>query len=278
MKVTIKTDQEFAMRAIWSGLISFGLINIPVKLYSASDEHAVKFSLLHKSDLAPIRYVRSCKEDNQEVPYEEMVKGYEYQKGEYVVFEKDDFKRLDQKKTGTIEIVQFSKSEEIDPIFFAKPYYLEPDKRGDKPYALLREALRSSDTVAVVKYVLRNKQHLGTIKPYGEVLILNQLRYSSEMRETKDLHLPEKNILDKKEISMAQELVEKLTDRFQPEKFHDEYSEELQHAIEDKVKGIPVAKKGKASKSSKIHDISSLLQESLNELRKTKKPVKRKTG
>lgn len=269
---------KVAMRAIWSGLISFGLINIPVKLYSASDEHAVRFSLLHKGDLSPIRYVRSCKEDNREVPYEDMVKGYEYQKGEYVVFDREDFKRLDQKKTGTIEIVQFAKSEEIDPIFFAKPYYLEPDKKGAKPYALLREALRSSDTVAVVKFVFRNKQHLGMIKPYGEALILDQMRYSSEMRDAKDLDLPEKSLIDKKELRMAQELVEKLTNPFQPEAFHDEYTEELQKAIEDKVKGIPIGKKGKTHRSSKIHDISSLLEESLNELRRSKKQSKRKTG
>ncbi|MCE5318566.1 MAG: Ku protein [Parachlamydia sp.] len=266
------------MRAIWSGLISFGLINIPVKLYSASDEHAIKFSLLHKADLSPIRYVRSCKEDDKEIGYQDMVKGYEYQKGEYVVFDKEDFKRLDKKKTETIEIVQFTKSEEIDPIFFAKPYYLEPDKGGGKPYALLREALKSSDTVAVVKFVFRNKQHLGIIKPYGEALILDQMRYASEMRETKDLELPEKKLLDKKEISMAQELVEKLTDRFDPTAFRDEYTEELRKAIEDKVQGIPVGKKGKATKSSKIHDISTLLKESLDELRRTKKPSRRKTG
>lgn len=266
------------MRAIWSGLVSFGLINVPIKLYSATDDHAISFDLLHKTDLSPIRYARICKEDGKEIPYQDIVKGYEYQKGEYIVFTEEDFKRINVKKTGTIEIVQFTKSEEIDSIFFEKPYYLEPDKGGAKPYALLREALKASGTVAVVKFVFRNRESLGIIKPYGDALILDQMRFSSEIRQTKDLNLPEKSLIDKKEISMALELIKNLTDKFQPEVYRDEYTHELQKAIDAKVKGIPIAKKGKAPKISKIHDISALLKESLEELRKTKRPSRRKAG
>ncbi|MCE5318565.1 MAG: Ku protein [Parachlamydia sp.] len=267
------------MRAIWSGLVSFGLINVPIKLYSATDEHAISFDMLHKTDLSPIRYARICKEDGKEIPYKDIVKGYEYQKGEYIVFTEEDFKRIDVKKTGTIEIVQFTKSEEIDSIYFEKPYYLEPDKGGAKPYALLREALKASGTVAVAKFVFRNRESLGIIKPYGEALILDQMRFASEIRPTKELNLPEKSLLDKKEIGMALELIEKLTDKFKPEAYRDEYTQELQKAIDAKVKGIPIGKKGKAApKVSKIHDISALLKESLEELRRTKKPARRKAG
>lgn len=267
------------MRAMWSGLVSFGLINVPVKLYSATDEHAISFDMLHKTDLSPIRYARICKEDGKEIPYKDIVKGYEYQKGEYIVFTEEDFKRIDMKKTGTIEIVQFTKSEEIDSIYFEKPYYLEPDKGGAKPYALLREALKASGTVAVAKFVFRNRESLGIIKPYGDALILDQMRYSNEIRQTKDLTLPEKSLVDKKEISMALELVKNLTDKFQPDAFRDEYTYALQKAIDAKVKGAPIPKKSKATKVSKVHDISALLKESLEELRKNRKPSpRRKAG
>lgn len=267
------------MRAIWSGLISFGLINVPVKLYSATEEHAISFDLLHKTDLSPIRYARICKEDEKEIPYKDIVKGYEYQKGEYVVFDEEDFKKVNAKKTGTIEIVQFTKNEEIDSIYYEKPYLLEPDKGAAKAYALLREALAQSNTVAVVKFVFRHKESIGIIKPYGNVLILDQMRFASEIRQSKELDLPEKNLVDKKEIGMALQLIDSLTEKFKPEEFKDEYTHELRQALEAKVKGLPVSKKGKAvPRSSKIHDITALLQESLDELRKTKKPRKRKAG
>lgn len=265
------------MRAIWSGSISFGLINVPVKLYSASEEHEISFHLLHKTDLSPIRYARICKAEEKEIPYEDVVKGYEYEKGEYVVFEEKDFENVSVKKTGAIDIIIFTKNEWIDSIYFEKPYYLEPDKGAAKPYALLREVLKSSKTVAVVKYIFRNKEHLGIVKPYKEALILEQMRFASEIRQMEDLKLPERNLVNKKELDMALQLVDKLTGEFNPKDYKDEYTHELQQAIEDKLHGISKGKKGKVVRTSKIHDLTELLEQSLQGWDKKKK-TQRKTG
>lgn len=266
------------MRSIWSGAISFGLINIPIKLYSASEERALSFDLLHKKDLSPIRYARICKQDGSEVPYEDIVKGYEYQKGEYVIIEGEEFKRMDREKTNTIEIVQFAKSDEIDSIYFDKPYFLEPGKGAEKAYALLRETLRRSNKVGVVKYVLRNKEHIGIIKPYLNAIILDQMRYAAEIRDLNDLKLPDEKKISKEEIDVALKLVNQLTGKFDARKFHDEYSEELRELIDAKVKGVEKAprKKGAAKKPTKVHDIMSLLRASLeNEKKPKSKPHKR---
>lgn len=269
------------MRSIWSGSVSFGLINVPIKLYSATDEHVLSFDMLHKKDLAPIRYARICTDDGKEIPYSDIVKGYEYEKGEYVVVENEDFKRASAEKTGLIEIVHFAMEKEIDSIYFEKPYYLEPDKGAAKPYALLREALRQSKKVAIVKYVFKNRDHLGVIKPYQDVLILDQLRFANEIRNVEGLKLPEKAEVAKKEVDMALKLIEQLTEKFEIQAYHDTYTEKLQEVIEGKIKGKPIPKAGKATKPSKVHDIMSLLKASLEEPKKKKK-VKhekpRKTG
>lgn len=263
------------MRSMWSGSISFGLINIPVRLYSATDEHAISFDLLHKTDLSPIRYARICTSDGKEIPYDNIVKGYEYQKGEYIIVEEEDFKRASAQKNGIIEIVNFSMENEIDSIYFEKPYYLEPDKGASKSYALLRETLRQAQKVAVVKFVFKNRDHLGIIKPYMDVLILDQLRFASEIRNAEELKLPSKDEVGKKEIDMALKLVDQLTEKFEVNDYKDTYIEKLKKVIEDKINGqIPVEKKGKAPKPSKVHDIMSLLKASLEES-PNKKPKKK---
>src|SRR5215211_1486354 len=142
------------MRALWTGSLSFGLINIPMKLYSATQEHGLNFDMLHKKDLSPIRYARICKADGKEIPYKDIVKGYEYQKGDYVVLVEEDFKRANIKKTKSIEMIEFTKESEINPLYYEKPYYLEPDKGADKAYVLLREALLKSKKVGIAKFVL----------------------------------------------------------------------------------------------------------------------------
>ena len=269
------------MHSIWSGTISFGLINVPIRLYSATDEHMISFHLLHKDDLAPIRYARICTEDGKEIPYENIVKGYEYEKGEYVVIEDEDFKRASALKTNMIEIVNFSMENEIDPIYFEKPYYLEPGKGASKSYALLREALSQSHKVAIVKYVLKNKEHLGVVKPYLDVLILDQLRFANEIRNLEGLKLPEKDEVGKKEVEMAMKLISQLTEKFDINAYHDTYTEKLQEVIDDKIKGRALPKAGKPPKPSKVHDIMSLLKASLEEPRQQKgkkKEKRRKMG
>lgn len=264
------------MRSIWSGALSFGLINIPVHLFSGTEEHALSFDMLHKTDLSPIRYARICKQDGKEIPYKDIVKGYEFQKGEYIVVDESDFKSVDLPKSNAIEIVQFTMKAEIDSIYYEKPYFLEPGKGAEKPYALLREALMKSKKVGVVKFIFRNREHLGVIEPYGDAIILNQMRFLSEIRDVNELKLPKEGQVNKKEIEMALKLVDQLTDKFQPEAFHDEYTEKLQEVIDAKIKGLPKSKKTAAApKPSKVHDIMSLLKASLEEPKTTKKTAKK---
>jgi DNA end-binding protein Ku len=269
------------MRAIWTGSISFGLINIPVRLYSASEEHPITFDLLHRTDLSPIRYARICKEEEKEVPYKDIVKGYEYQQGQYVVVDEEELKGADEEKTKTIEIKQFAHLAEIECVFFERPYYLEPGKGADKAYALLRETLKMSQKAAIVKFVIKNKEHLGVLKEYHNVIVLDQMRFAEEMRNTDDLKVPSSNLITKKEMDMSLKLVEQLTETFNPEQYRDEYTEKLKETIKAKVKSQekPSKKKMPVKKSSKIHDITALLEASLKAHKPAKhEPIKRKNA
>lgn len=260
------------MRALWSGTISFGLVNIPIRVYSASEEKELSFHMLHKKDLSPVRFAKMCKRDGEEVPYNEIVKGYEYQKGEYVVVEEEDFVKANPKKTKTIEIQNFTLLDEVDTIYFSKPYYLEPDKGGSKAYKLLREALKRSKKVAVTEFVFHNKQHFGIVKAEGEVLVLYQLRYPSEIRSPDSLSLPKEEKVSDKEIKIALDLVEKQTETFNPKKYKDTYTEELQQVIDAKVKGKKPARKSKAPQATVSSDLMHLLQQSLTKSLNKKTP------
>jgi len=252
------------MRALWNGALSFGLINIPIRLYSATEDNGLNFDMLHKTDLSPIRYARICKADGKEIPYQDIVKGYEYEDGDYVVLVDEDFKRADVKKTKTIEIFDFVDEKEIDPIYYEKPYYLEPGKGADKAYVLLRESLRKSQKVGLARFVFHTREHVGVLKPYGNLIILDQLRYQSEIRDPGDLHIPKSADATAREISMAIKLIEQLTAHFEPKKYHDSYTEELKQIIEEKAKGKKHrAKKGKEPKITEMKDIMSLLKQSL---------------
>ncbi|MBX4190268.1 Ku protein [Candidatus Parcubacteria bacterium] len=255
------------MRAIWSGAISFGLVNIPVKLYSATQERVLKFNLLHKKDLSPIHNVRVCEADGREVPYEDLVRGFEYQKGDYVVLSEEDFKKANVRKTKTIDILDFADEEDIDTIFFDTPYYLEPEKKAEKPYALLREALKKSGRVGVAQFVLRTKEHLAVLRPYGNVIVLNQLRFHHEIRPTKELELPDKEIVKAKEVEMALRLIDELTGDFDPASYHDTYSEELMNIIEARAKGKRPKAKGKAPRATRTPDLMATLRQSLQRTR-----------
>ena len=270
-------NEEVIMRPMWSGALSFGLINIPIKVMNATQEHPLSFDMLHNKDLSPIRFARICKEDGKEIPYEEIVKGYEYQKGEYIVIEDEDFQKANPKRVKTIDIQEFVYEQEIDSIYFTKPYYLEPDKGAAKAYNLLCEALTKSKKVGIAKFIFRNKEHLGVIKPMKNILVLNQLRFASEVRAIKDLEIPETES-NKKEVEMALKLIEQLTNPFNPEQYTDTYTEEMLHIIDQKVKGIKPSKKKEASeKPSKVHDIMSLLKASLKSDPKEKAEKKPKT-
>lgn len=255
------------MRSIWKGSISFGLINIPVRLYGASRSRELKFKLLHKKDHSEIHYARICEAEGKEIPWEEIVKGYKYKKGDYVVLADEDFEKANLKKTKTIEILDFTYEDQIDTIYFKTPFYLEPEKGAANAYNLLREALKKSKKVAVGHFVLRNHEHLGVIKPHGDLLILNQLRYQSELIPPKDLQIPKEKAIPKRELDTALSLIDLLTKEFNPKKYADTYTEEVKALIAKKAKGGKL--KPRKEKRARPAKIFPLLKKSL-ELHKKK--------
>lgn len=254
------------MRAIWKGSISFSLVNIPIALYPATRREEIKFHLLRKSDLSPIKYRRVAEADNQEVPWEEIVKGYEYEKGQFVVIEEEDFKRADIEATQTVDIMEFVPLEAIDPMFFDKPYYLEPEKKGAKAYALLREALKKSGKVGIAKVVLKTRQHLAAVKPDRDALVLELMHFAEELVDGKELQIPGNLEVGGKELEMAGELIGRMTTDWQADKYTDDYSHALMNLIEQKVQSGGQSPSVTATKRepTKVIDLVAVLQESLN--------------
>ncbi len=223
--------------------------------------------MLHKADHAPIRYVRMCKKDGEEVAWDDIVKGYEYQEGDYIVLTQQELDELDAKKTQTIDIIQFVDEPDIDIRYFEKPYYLESSKGGDKAYALLRAALKKSNKLALAKFVMHEHEHLAVIKPVGRALVLNQMRYPSDLREPGELHLPSDSELTDKEVDMALKLVRQETKPFIPEDLPDVFTDELEQLIKQKAKGhkpIKPTTKDDDSKTS-AKDLMGALKASLKE-------------
>lgn len=256
------------MRALWKGSISFGLVNIPIRMYTATQEHELKFVLLHKKDHSQIRYARICKEEGKEVAWQEIVKGYEFQPGEFVVIDEEDFKKANLQKTKTIEIVNFSKEDEIDTIYYSKPYFLEPEKGAHNSYALLRDALKKSKKVGIAKFVIHNREHIAVIKPYENIIVLNELRYQSEIIHASELAKAlqkEKTKTSPKELDVALKLIDNLTSHFNPRRYKDTYVDEIKKIINQKAKGRKIHPKGEEPKPSKVQDIMSLLKASLDQ-------------
>ncbi|MEK7152892.1 MAG: Ku protein [Patescibacteria group bacterium] len=253
------------MRAIWNGSISFGLVNIPVRMYSgANPREGIDLDMLHKDDHAPIRYARICRKDGEEIPWNDIVKGYEYREGDYVVLTKKELESIDAQKTQTIDIQQFVNENDIDIRYFEKPYYLEVVKGGEKAYALLRAALQKSGKLALARFVLHEREHVAAIKPVGRALVLNQMRFPTDLREPGELHFPTDKEVTEKEVEMALKLIKQETRPFITEDLHDTYTEELEELIKDKTKGkkIPKATK-KAPKETSPKDLMAALKDSL---------------
>jgi DNA end-binding protein Ku len=262
-------------RAIWKGNISFGLVNIPIALYPATRREELKFRLLRKSDLSPVNYKRVAEKDGKEVPWDEIVKGYEYAKGKYVVLKEEDFERVDLEATQTVDIQDFVDQEEIDPMFFYKPYYLEPQKGGDKAYALLRGALKDSDKVGIAKVVIKTRQYLAGVKPEEDgALLLELMHFADELADPGKLHLPKKIEVGKREMNMAKSLIDSMSSKWDPEKYKDDYKKALMEVIEEKVEagGKEIEEKPKkAPKPTKVIDLVSVLQKSLDQTGTKKK-------
>jgi DNA end-binding protein Ku len=264
------------MRSIWTGSLAFGLINIPIRLYSASYAQRVDLDMLHKKDNSPIRYAIICKLEDKEIPYKEVVKGYQYEEGEYVTITSEDFESIAIEKTNLIDIQQFTDASEIDSVYFDKPYFLEPQKGATKAYTLLREALNKSGKVALAKFTLRNREHLAVVKVHNDALILNQLRYHEEIRDSKELSIPEKTTATAKEIKMAMQLIDQLTEHFKPEKYKDTYVKDLQAVIKAKSKGkLKVTKKQKkVIEKTKTEDILKKLKASLGQTKSNRRQAR----
>lgn len=255
--------------AIWSGSLSFGLVNIPVRLLSATKPQALTFHLLRKEDLSPISYVKVARVDGAIVRPDHIVKGYEYHKGDYIILSDDDFKKADIKKTGSIEIMDFVNENEIDAIYFEKPYYLEPTKGAAKPYALLVESLKRSSKVGVAKYVIRNREHIGVIRPHDDLLILEQLRYDSEFKSPEVVDVQSTEIKTSKEIDLALKLIDQMTEHFNPKEYKDTYNEELSGIIQEKAKKGTIEPRGEEPKTTEFVNIMSQLKKSLQIARRT---------
>lgn len=260
------------MRAIWKGAISFGLVNIPVNMYTASHDKEISFVLLHKKDHSEIRYARICKAEGKEVPWNEIVKGYEIDKGDFVILQDEDFEKANPQKTKTIEIINFINEDEIDTIYYVKPYFLEPGKNAEKAYSLLREALKKSKKVGLAKFVLRNREHLAVIKIHDNMIILNELRYQNELVQAQDLKLPSVSKSNGKEVDFAMQLIDMLTIPFKPQAYKDTFTEEIKQIIKQKSKGRPIhVKTEEPQMTGKVHDIMSLLKASLENKKKSPK-------
>lgn len=252
------------MRPIWTGSISFGLVNIPVRMYSAAEpREGIDLDMLHKEDHAPIRYARICRKDGQEIPWNDIVKGYEYREGDYVVLSQKELDNLDVKKSKTVDILQFVEEADIDIRYFEKPYYLEAVKGGEKAYALLRAALQQSKKLALASFVIHQREHVGVVKPFGRVLVLNQMRYPHDLREPKELQLPTEHDVTNKEIEMALKLIKQETKPFIAEDLRDTYTEELEEMIKAKTKGKKPVKPNKTPEKTNSKDLMGALKASL---------------
>jgi DNA end-binding protein Ku len=256
------------MRPVWKGSLSFGLVNIPVQLYSAvrSSEH-VSFRMLHKTDLSPIKYERVCERERKPVPWKDIVKGYEYAKGKYVVLTPEDFKSAQLESSKTLEILDFVDEQEVDPRYFETPYYLVPSKGGEKAYALLREAVRRTGSVGIGKIIMRQKQHLAGIKAVGDALVLEIMRFANELIDAGELALPGAEQVRAPELQMAEQLIASLAEPFDPSKYHDEYREGLMRVIRAKMKGkkIEAPEEEAEPAGTPVIDLMERLRQSLDQ-------------
>jgi len=272
-------------RGLWKGAISFGLVNVPVELFSAQKRSAeLDLTMLDKRDLAPVGYRRVNKASGKEVPWEEVVKGYEYGDDKYVVLSEEDFRRANPEASKTVDIMAFVELADIAPQYFETPYYLAPGKRGEKAYALLRDAMAKAGKAGIATVVIRTKQYLAALLPQDDALILNTLRYENELKSAKDLDIPDRlkgHKASAKELDMALTLINDMADEWKPEKYHDTYHEDLMQRIEQKIKAgqteeiTEPEKEERPAKGAQVIDLMSLLKKSVQE-RKPKRAARKR--
>jgi len=226
-------------RVLWKGAISFGLVHIPVGLYSAEKRNSFDLTMLDRRTMKPVGFKRYNKETGEDVSWDDIVKGYEYEKDRYVVLTEEDFKRANVEATQTVDILSFVDEDEISSMYFETPYYLAPDKRGHKGYALLRETLKQTGKIGIANVVIRTRQYVAALIPVGDVIVMNTLRYANELRGTDEFEVPSSNLkaagVNAREIEMAQRLVDSMTAKWNPEEYRDTYHEDLMALIEKRV-------------------------------------------
>jgi DNA end-binding protein Ku len=250
--------------AIWNGSITFGLVTIPVKLYSVIREHELRFNYLHERDLGRIRYERVCSLCGEKVDWGQIVRGFPYSKDQYVVLGDEDFKRASPEATQSVDIVEFVDLREIDPILFEVPYYLEPERKGRHAYALLREALEQSGKVGVARLVMRTREHLAALKPKGKALVVELMHWADEVVPPTGLALPEHDKLSATEMKMAKMLIDTMSTSFDPAQFKDRYTSDLMSLIEARAEGRrEAAGKARPRSPTNVVDLAHVLEESL---------------
>ncbi|HEY4284498.1 MAG TPA: Ku protein [Chthoniobacterales bacterium] len=264
------------MRPTWKGSISFGLVYIPIAVYPATREEKISFRQLRKTDLSPIRYKKVADADLKEVPADQIVKGFEYEKGRYIILNDEDFDKVRIESTHSIDITDFVDLDQVDPKFFYKPYFLEAQKGGEKAYALLHKALSGTGKIGIAKVVISNREYLAAVKPDGLFLILELMHFASEVLTPEELSRPTTTLNDK-ELKMAQTLIDSMSSEWQPDKYRDEYRNAVMELIEQKAKNkqlpaVPVS----APRTTNVVDLVKVLQESINRSKSVK--VKRGNG
>jgi DNA end-binding protein Ku len=260
-------------RPIWSGVISFGLVSVPVRMYSATESKELKFHFLDRRDMNPIGYDKVNKVTGKSVPPDEIVRGFEFEKGRFVELEEEDVDRLDVELTHAIDICDFVSIDEIDPIYFRKGYYLLPQDGAEKPYRLLVKALQETGRVAIAKVVIRNKQHLAAVRPLADVLVLETMYYADEVRTPEEAPKPE---VRKAEVDMAKTLIENLAAKFEPERYHDRYRSQLLELLKKKAKGKPLPEP-QAEEGGEVVDLMEALRQSVQATKRRRAASKPKT-
>jgi DNA end-binding protein Ku len=273
-------DLKNTMRPIWKGSISFGLVYIPIAVYPATREEKLSFRQLRATDLSPIRYKKVAEADMKEVSADQIVKGFEYERGRYVVLQDEDFEKVRIESTHSIDITDFVQLEQVDPKFFYKPYFLEAQKGGDKAYALLHKALSGTGKIGIAKVVISNREYLAAVKADGLFLVLELMHFASEVLSPGELNRP-KTELNEKELKMAQALIESMSVNWEPDKYRDEYRNAVMEMIEQKAQKKELPKvEAKAPRATNVVDLVKVLQESLNrnQSMKVKRSASRNTG
>ena len=258
--------------SVWSGYLTFGLISMPVKLFSGARSSGISFNMLHRDDLSRLKQQYVCLADGKVVERSDIVKGYEYRKDEYVVIEPEEIKKIEPKTAKTMEILEFVKADEVDPVFFESSYYMIPDEAGRRPYALLTKAMTESEYVAIAKLTMHNREYTVFLRPHDGGMMLHTMYYEEEIRKVEGFGAPDVE-LKEAEVKVANQLIEALAADFDPEKYHDTFQENLKKLIQAKLEGGTIAEVEKPKKLAPVVDLMSALKQSLADMEGKKKPA-----